>query len=182
MTIVSDNELVRRLTKGDQLAFKDLYLKYHARIYNFCFKLLGTHEEAKDIVQHVFVTLWDQRETLDAEKSIEKYIYTVARYSAYQNFRKRVYQQAAFVYLINNDQQLREVTFEDVLFNELKGFFEKVIESLPEKRKVIFKLNRNEGLTYKDIASRLNISENTVDTQMRHSLQYIKQEYNKYYN
>jgi RNA polymerase sigma-70 factor, ECF subfamily len=182
MTIVSDNELVRRLSKGDQLAFKDLYLKFHARIYNFCFKLLASSEEAKDIVQHVFITLWDQRETLDAEKSIEKYIYTIARYSAYQNLRKRVYQHAAIVYLINNEPQLKEVTFDDVLYDELKGFFEEVIESLPARRKEIFKLNRNEGLTYKDIALRLNISENTVDTQMRHSLQFIKKAYDKYYN
>jgi RNA polymerase sigma-70 factor, ECF subfamily len=182
MTIVSDNELVRRLAKGDQLAFKDLYLKFHGRIYNFCFKLLANSEEAKDIVQHVFITLWDQRESLDAEKSIEKYIYTIARYSAYQNLRKRVYQQAAFVYFLNNEEQLKEVTFDEVIYDELNSFFEKVIESLPARRKEIFKLNRNEGLTYKDIASRLNISENTVDTQMRHSLQYIKKEYERHYS
>jgi RNA polymerase sigma-70 factor, ECF subfamily len=181
MTAGSDNELVNRLIKGDQFAFKCLYLAFHARIYNFCFKLLASREEAKDIVQHVFIALWEQREILDPEKSIEKYIYALARYSAYQNLRKRIYQQAAFEYFINNEQQLKEVTFEDVLYNELKVYFEEVIERLPPKRKEIFKLNRNEGLTYKEIASKLNISENTVDTQMRHSLQFIRLEYDKHY-
>lgn len=182
MTAVPEVELVTRLKKGDQIAFKEIYLKFNARIYNFCIRLLSDKEEAKDVLQYVFVSLWDQRERLDPDKPIEKYIYSLARYSAYHILRRRVYQQAAVEFIITSEPQFREVTSEEIIYNELKCFIDDVIEQLPPRRKEIFKLNRNNGLTYKEIASKLNISENTVDTQMRHSLSFIRLEYSKKYS
>lgn len=180
MASTCDNELLALLKLGDKEAFKAIYLKYHGRITNFCLKLITDEDEARDIVQHVFIALWNQREQVDPDKPVEAYIYALARYTLYHAFRKRLIHKAAMENMINDVQNPDEV-FEEITFKELETYLEELIEKLPSKRREIFKMNRNEGLTYKEIAARLNISENTVDTQIRKSLLLLRQEYEKRY-
>ena len=180
MAQVCDSEMITLLKLGDKQAFKGIYMKYHDRIYNFSLKLIADENEAQDIVQMVFIALWNQRECIDINKPVESYIYALARYTVYHAFRKRLYQKAAMENLIEEPQHADEI-IDEIAFKELGSYLEELIEKLPPKRREIFKLNRTEGLTYKEIAARLNISENTVDTQIRKSLVVLRQEYEKRY-
>lgn len=175
-----DNELLAQLRLGNKEAFKAIYLKYHGRIYNFCLKMITDADEAQDIVQHVFIALWNQREQVDLNKPVEGYIYALARYTLYHAFRKKLIHKAAMENLIHETQPPVEA-IEEITYKELEIYLEDLIEKLPAKRREIFKMNRSEGLTYKEIATRLNISENTVDTQIRKSLHLLRQEYEKRY-
>jgi RNA polymerase sigma-70 factor, ECF subfamily len=179
--ITDEEKLVLKLKGGDVKAFEILYAKYSFKIYNFCLKLLPSSTEAEEVVQKTFISLWDQRRQIDEKRSFGSYIYTIARYIAYKTFRRLLSEKINIDHFIENEEVFQETTGNDVYYNELVEVLDKIIDRLPAKRKEIFRLNRIEGLTYKETAQKLGISENTVDTQMRASLKFLKEEYNKFF-
>jgi len=176
-----DTDLVTQLRKGNPQAFEQIFNLYHQRIYNFCIRLLRGTDEAEEIVQKVFVALWEQKHQLDESTPLPPYLFSIARYMVYQEFRNEVYRKAAFEEIANSETGFREITKDEVLFAELCDILQKLIEQLPTRQKEIFRLSRNSGLSYKEIAIQLGITENTVDTQIRRALDYLRKEHERYY-
>lgn len=181
MTHPDEKELILGLQKGSTTTFERIFSLYHKRIYNFCISLHQSADDAEEIVQRVFVAIWEQRSRVDENKSLAAYLYTIARYMVYQDFRQRVYKKATFDYLVLNSVNMNESTKDEMLYNELLTFLESVIERLPARQQEIFKLSRFSGLTYLQIAVKLNISENTVDTQIRRALVFVRDKYRSHY-
>ena len=181
MALLDEKTLILDLQKGSIPTFEKIFSIYHNRIYNFCLRLHQSSDDAGETVQRVFVALWEQRVQVDENKSLAPYLYTIARYIVYQDFRQQVYKKAAFDHFILNSIDLNETTKDEVFYNELLSFLESVIERLPERQREIFKLNRFSGLTYHQIADQLNITENTVDTQIRRALKFIRNKYKTYF-
>lgn len=179
---MDEKTLILELQKGNIQTFEKIFSRYHKRIYNFCLNLNQYSDDAEETVQKVFVALWEQRAQVDENKSLASYLYTIARYMLYQDFRLKVYKRAAFEQFVLNSIDLNESTKDEVLYNELLAFLESVIEILPERQRKIFKLSRFSGLTYRQIADQLNISENTVDTQIRRALKTLRGKYKDHYN
>lgn len=173
--------LILDLKEGNISAFNKIFLLYHKRIYNFCRHLYQSPDKAKDTAQSVFIALWEQRKQMDEKQSLAPYLYSIARYMVYHEFRQQVNNQAVFNHFISNPKDLNESTKDEVIYNELLSFLESVIESLPERQREIFRLSRFSGLKYKQIAARLNITENTVDTQIRRALEFIQNKYRYHY-
>jgi len=182
MPVLDEKTLILNLQKGSIPAFERIFSLYHKRIYNFCLTLYLSSDDAQEIVQRVFVALWEQCEQVDENKPLASYLYTIARYMVYQEFRQQVYKKAAFDHFILNSIDLNESTKDEVLYNELLSFLESVIERLPERQREIFKLSRFSGLSYRQIADNLNITENTVDTQIRRALKFVRGKYLTHYN
>jgi len=174
---LDEKTLILDLQNSSVPAFNKIFALYHKRIYGFCIQLYQTSDDAKEIVQKVFVALWEQRQQVDENQSLPSYLFTIARYMVYQGLRQQVYKEAALEYFYQNSDKSNESTKDDVLYNELLSFFESVIDSLPERQREIFKLSRFSGLTYRQIADQLNISENTVDTQIRRTLDLMRNKY-----
>ena len=181
MKTADDKDLVIRLRNGSQQAFEQVFIIYHQRIYNFCLRLLHVHDDAEEIVQKVFIALWEQKHQLNKSKSLAPYLYTIARYMIYQDLRNTVYRKAAFDEIAGNESGFREVTKDEVLFKELSGVLNKLIDQLPARQKEIFRMSRDSGLSYKEIALKLGITENTVDTQIRRALGHLRKEYERYF-
>lgn len=181
MSLSDEKTIILDLQKGNIQAFERIFSQFHKRIYNFCISLHQSSDDAQETVQKVFVALWEQKAQVDENKPLASYLYTIARYMVYQDIRQQVYKKAAFDHFVLNSPGLNESTKDDVLFDELVSFLESVIEKLPERQKEIFELNRFSGLTYRQIAGQLNISENTVDTQMRRALTFIRGKYKTFY-
>ncbi|MCE5347342.1 MAG: RNA polymerase sigma-70 factor [Bacteroidales bacterium] len=182
MSLSDDRTLVLDLREGSAYAFSKIYTLYHKRIYNFCLHLIQSSDEAKEIVQKVFIALWEQRLKVDENQSLASYLYSIARYMVYQEFRQQVFKKAACDYFLLGSNDLNESTNDNVLYNELLSFLESEIEVLPERQREIFKLNRFSGLTYRQIAAKLNITENTVDTQIRRALDFLRAKYKFHYH
>jgi len=182
MTSEDEIDLISKLKSGDERAFNKIYEIFHARVYNFSLKLLPNAEEAAEILQRVFVALWEQRNQIDPAKPIGAYLFSIAKYMVYAEFKQLVYRKAALEDLAGKSTVLRELTKDEVLYNELVHVLKTIIDRLPEKRKEIFTLSRFEGLSYKEIADRLDISENTVDTQIRRALDFVRTEYSNYFS
>lgn len=181
MPLSDERTLILGLQKGNIPAFERIFSLYHKRIYNFCIHLFQPSDEAQETVQKVFVALWEQRAQIDENKPLATYLYTIARYMVYQEFRHQVYKKAAFDYFVQKSIDLNESTKDEVLYNELLSFLKSIIEKLPERQREIFKLSRFSGLTYKQIADKLNITENTVDTQIRRALDFVRDKYKVHY-
>ena len=181
MTLDDDKILVLDLQEGSITAFRKIYSRYHKKIYNFCLHLYQSSDDAQETVQKVFVALWEQRGQVNLDKPLGSYLFTIARYVIYQEFRLQVYKKAAFDYFAGQSKELNESTKDDVLYNELLVFLESAIEELPERQREIFRLSRFSGQTYRQIADNLNISENTVDTHIRRALEFLRSRYRDHY-
>ncbi|HJX72127.1 MAG TPA: RNA polymerase sigma-70 factor [Bacteroidales bacterium] len=181
MQITETKKLIRQLRKGNVSAFNLIFENYHQKIYNFCLQLLKKQQDAEEVTQEVFIALWQNRERMTLNTSLSTYIYSIARNQIYHIYRKSFYVQSYIEYLYHTDIKLEMLTEDQVLYNELQKFMNHAIEELPPKRKEVFKLSRMEGLTYKEIAGRMKISENTVDVQIRKALGFLKNTFKNYY-
>jgi len=181
MTGSQEKDLVTGLCNGNRKAFEQIFNLYHKRIYNFCIRLLHNRDSAEEVVQKLFVALWEQQKQLDESKPLAPYLFSVARYMVYQDFRQDAYRKAAFVEMTSNESVFKESTKDEVLFKELSDVLQKLINDLPDRQKEIFSLSRDSGLSYREIAGKLGITENTVDTQIRRALDHLRKEYKRYY-
>lgn len=164
------------LKNGSQDAFVKLYREYSPRLYNFISSVVRSRYDAQDILQSTFLKIWEKREEIDLEKNIESYIYTIARNFCISHLRMKLYAQ--LVPLDGCDKGHNDV-MEEIVNNDNAIYIRSIIDLLPEKRREIFILSRVSNMTYKQIAEYLGISENTVDTQMRRALYFLKERLSK---
>lgn len=169
-----EQELIRKLKQGDEKAFNSLFYHYHARVYNLAKKFLQYKEEAEEIVQIVFIALWENRQQIDENQSLGGYILTIARHWIYNTLKKNVYRQGYIDYITGQNDSFNLKTEDIVFYNELNALLNKLISDLPPKRSEIFKLSRIDGLSYREIADQLSITESTVNTQITKSLDFIR--------
>ena len=173
-----ERQLVDDIRKGSHQAFQALYNSYKYRVCKFIYNALRSYEETEEVFQAVFEKLWEKREELDPNKSISSYIYTIAKNTVYNLLCKRIsrkkYEQ---LLLADNPEALTsQLTPED---HDLDRYINSLIEKLPPKRKEIFLLRYQGQMSYKDIAKILAISENTIDTQLRLALKFLRENLGK---
>lgn len=172
----NDSLFVDALKKGEVAAFDKLYYQYSRKLFIFSMKFLKDRQETEDLIQKVFLTIWERRQHLDREKSFEGYLFKIVRNEIYDLLKLRIIREHYADYLLNN----QPADPDDLDKKKLIEQVFQLVNNLPEKRARIFRMSKEEGLTYKEIAGRLQISENTVDTQIRHSLNYLRQEMLKF--
>lgn len=167
----SDEQLLRLLSEDNQQAFSEIYERYWEKLFVSAEKILQNRAAAQDAVQEVFISLWNRRSTLQIE-SLQNYLYQAARFQVFKNIRSEKTGNDFFkrLALVSN-----EIIKEDpAALKELERMIEKIIASLPEDQRIIFKMNRDQGLTYKQIAAEKNISVKTVEKKISQALKYIR--------
>lgn len=174
--------LVAEVKKGNTGAFEVLYRRYHVRLFHFALRSLKNREDASGMVQTVFMRLWEKRALLDESQVFGAFVFRIARNMIYNEIRKKIRDTA----LVDRDNKsldgFAEETFDRIDFEDLERCLQASLEKLPERRRQIFELSRKRGLTYREISQELGISENTVDTQMRKALQFLRENLsNQYY-
>ncbi len=163
--------LVEALKKGDDWALEALFESYHIKVYNFCYSYLKSREETEELVQDVFVKLWSYRGQIDSELSINGLIFKIAKNLTLNRLRDN--QNLRSEINIEDIISPTNCTEEAIMFRELEQQLMKVVETLPPKRKQVFKLSRFSGLSNKEISKEMNISVNTVEGQMRKAIKYL---------
>lgn len=178
----SEALLVAELKKGNEKAFIKLYYVYKDRIYAYTLRLIKSQAAAEELLQDVFMKVWQKRETLDTNLSFRSYLYTMARNKCFDFLDKAA-----------NDAKLREAIFYQSQksysgtdlkliesdFDEIK---KKAYSLLPPKRREIFELSREKSMTYDEIGKRLGISTSTVKTQMSKALVSMRSYLDEYLN
>lgn len=177
--IPNDNDLVERLQKGDVEAFDLVYARYAQKIYTFSLKYLKSTSECEELVQGVFLKLWENHKGLRLETSFKSYMYTITYNDICKSFRRRSYHQK-FVYDTLYENRLGSSEMEEGL--DYKSVIEritKIIEKLTERQKTIFLKSRYEGKSTKEIALELNLSPGTVDNYISETLKIVRSKFRK---
>ncbi|TRX60179.1 RNA polymerase sigma-70 factor [Fulvivirga sp. M361] len=166
-------ELVRKLSSGDQRAFKTLYDYYGRKLYYLGRKYQLSEDESSEIVQDVFFKVWQKRKELNPAYSFNSYLITIAKNLIFNGIRKSAYKRAYLSDLDSSDFSHND-TEKSVIYLDLEKIASEAIEQLPPKRKNIFKLSRESGMSNQEIAESLNISKSTVENQMNKCLKFLK--------
>ncbi len=171
---ITDKELVIFLTRNDEDAFRELYLRYKDKLWHYCFSFLKSEEESNDIIQEVFIRLWEMRAYVNPNLSFSSFMYTIVRNRVLNYFRDMDV-EVQVKKIISQKQPIEENSAEvELIFSEYQGILKEAIEYLPPQRKKIFNMSRFENMSHKEIAARLGISVNTVQEHISESLRFIK--------
>lgn len=150
-----------------QQAYKRLFDLLFPSLYRFAYSLLKSKEHAEEVASDVMIALWCDRKTLINIENIKVYAFVIARNKALNILKKQAKQEIIFLEDIDVDLRLNAPTPEQILINcELKEKLERAVQSLPTKCKLVFKLVKEEGLSYKETAEILKISVKTVDAHL----------------
>lgn len=175
-------ELMIRLKNGDILAFDELYKLYSHKLFSFVFRILKDEADSDDIVQEVFLKIWEYREKLRDYKLLNSFIFTIAYNNSISLIRKRISSTKYIKYLRDlSVNQTHSNFITEIELIELNNQVENLISNLPERQKQVFLLHREKGLTYPEIAEELEISKNTVENHMVKALKYLRGNLNNFW-
>ena len=167
-----DIKTLEALRDGDHKAFKAIFIAYFNKIKTFIFGYIKSDPDAEELAEDLFVNLWVNRQSIDTSRSFNSYLHTVARNAAI-NFLKHKQVQEKYV----NETPLWESYYsseEDYIAKELGLLVEDVVDKMPEQRKQIYLLSRNDGLSNGEIAERLNTTKRNVESQLSLALKEIR--------
>jgi len=170
-----EKKWVKQIKSGDMLAFDSIYKKYSTRIYSFVFGIIKSKVDTQDIVQEVFIKLWDKRETLKEHLSFKSFLFTIAYNTTISLIRKRV-KEKDFAAMVKSKQIPLDIDSGNLQleYTELKEKLEDTINKLPKRQKEVYTLSRRNDLSYKEIAFKMGISVNTVENHMSKALKFIR--------
>ncbi|UCS91647.1 RNA polymerase sigma-70 factor [Echinicola marina] len=168
---LEDQKLIILLKKGNDEAFTALYNRYWKSLYKTANAIIKDESIASDIVQDVFVSLWQRKDEIEVS-SLKAYLHQATRFAVFKAIRQNKVDAEFY-------ERVRQVSVEIItdnpyLFKEQQQLLDRIVNSLPDNCKDTFKLSREEGLTYRQIAQKLKVSEKTVEKRISKSLRYIR--------
>ncbi|MFD2584241.1 RNA polymerase sigma factor [Pedobacter vanadiisoli] len=166
-----DAELIELLRKGDQEAFTIIYNNYWKLLFQTAHRILNDAIAAEDIVQDIFVSLWNRRNQA-VILNLKAYLQQATRFAVYQAIREKRHDDAFYNRLAQVTADI--ITDNPLLFKEQQELLHEIINALPPECKETFRLSREEGMTYKQIAIQLGISEKAVEKRITKSLKHIR--------
>ena len=178
MNLNEEKKLVDEIRRGNEAAFEKIFRRYYRPLCLFSTKILGDDETAEEVVQDFFVKLWERREGFMVETSVKNYLFRSVKNLSI-NVIKHEQIKLKHAQQVMADAEVND--FKDHFMEvDLERAIEKSIEELPEKRREIFRLSREEGLKYREIAERMNISIKTVEVQMGLAIKTLRDKLKKY--
>lgn len=169
-----DIQLLRRLNESDTEAFAAIYQKYWKKLFDSCYKRIYFREESEEIVQELFVNLWEKRESLTITVSLEAYFFGALRYAVFNWIRSQKVRDSYFDALLNHSEISLNDIEDGLYYEELSGAWERSIEELPDKLRLVYQLSRKENLTYKEISIQLNTPLDTVEKRLGRAMKIIR--------
>jgi len=171
---LGDQELYSLLKSDDHAAFTALYNRYKGMLYLHAYRMLQDEEEAKDVIQEVFSLIWSKRAVLDITTEFESYLFVTVKNRILNFIAHQKVIEKYSKYLNDFVDYGVQGYDEQLMHKDLLAMIQAEVQQLPEKMKVIFELSRYEGLSYKQIAEKLNISDKTVKKQLNNASKILK--------
>jgi RNA polymerase sigma-70 factor (family 1) len=166
-----DEQLVGLLTENDETAFSEIYGRYWKPLYISVQNILHDTDPSQDIVQEVFISLWQRRDTVQVE-NLKAYLFQAVRFQVFKYIRADKAQAHFYDRLAAASREIEQQ--DPILHKEMQAIINNMILTLPEDQREIFMLHRTEGLTYSQIAERKNISIKTVEKKMSLALRHLR--------
>lgn len=169
----SEEELLSEIQRGDYAAFTEVYNRFAAKLYSFSQKIELDTADREDIIQEVFSALWVRREVIQID-NLGAWLYMSVRKQALYQLRKKKYRDNHIQSIINFVTPFYDPILGQIQEKELQHFLDRQLEKLPPRAQEVFRLSRQEHLTYKEIAEQLGISEKTVRKQVQNVLKIFR--------
>lgn len=171
----SDAELLCRMADDDQEAFTSVYRRHWEPLFVTTVRVIGNKEDAEDIIQEVFTSLWNRRKVLNLTGPLAGYLQASVKYKAI-NYIERNITRRHYLAALNEAVKAGVPASPEVLLQvkEVQQMIQTVIENMPPKMREVFELSRSHYLSHKEIAARLGISEETVKKHIQHALQLFR--------
>ena len=177
---LGEDRLLETLQAGDITAFEMIFKTYYQPLCNYAYSFVHDREEAEEIVQATFLSVWEKKDNLSIHTGVKPYLYAMVRNAALNVLKhEKVKQQHATVELAVAERSSESVT-RTVMATELEERIAKALNKLPEQCRLVFKLSRFEELKYAEIAEELNISVKTVENQMGKALKIMREQLKDY--
>ncbi|HAO48568.1 MAG TPA: RNA polymerase sigma-70 factor [Runella sp.] len=174
-----DERLVEFLREGKIPAFEEIYRRYWYKLYGIAYHQTGVREEAEELVQEVFLTIWNRRSEV-VIRHLDLYLTIAIKNQVYDYIKSQVNYRKYQEYLIFQEIHQNYTTDEIVNYVELAEAVDKVLNLLPEKSAEVFKRSRFENQSVKEIAHGLNLSEKAVEYHITKSLKFLKENLKSY--
>lgn len=175
LELYDEDALVSRLAAGDDDAFGQLFEHYHTPLGNFLLRFVKSPELMEDLRQEIFIKIWEQRAKLSGLKSFKAFLYVVARNHTLDILRRASRSEAAKGEIVRQalSQHISGSAEDDILSRQYQVYLEKVINQLSPRSREVFRLCREQEMTYDQVAAELGISRNAVRNYMAHALKFI---------
>lgn len=173
-----EQEILHKIAKNDRKVFEQVFKSYYTELCRFAMRYVREEVASEEIVQEVFINIWERRSELNINSSIKAYLFTAVRNRSFNWIKLQLpkEQQKTDVDVLSELQI--DNTEEDLRLEEIKGYVNDAIDTLPKKCKAIFILSRTAGMTYREIAEELDISVKTVENQVGLALKKLREQLN----
>lgn len=162
-------EITLAIKAGSKDIFKTVYRVEYNNLLHFVYSYTGDRQDAEDIVQETLLAIWENRESLDPDKNFRSYIYTIARNKSLNYLRDKAKRPKGISIKDNSNAIINSLALcssaveEEINALELQGFIDRIYLSLPDNIVKTFKMSRQDGLTYNEIAEKLGITPKVVE-------------------
>ncbi|WP_178797687.1 RNA polymerase sigma-70 factor [Bacteroidaceae bacterium] len=170
---MTEKELIIQLKEGNKTAFTILYKMYLAKVYNFSRLYLSSATEVEEVVQEVFVKLWEVRSFLREDDSFKGFLFIITRNLIFNQFRRSFNENAYKLTVLSSTMTHYDIE-EELSAADLQEFIQKIVLELPPRQQEVFNMSRKEHLSYKEIAIRLNISPKTVERHINEAMKFLR--------
>ena len=169
-----EGKTLLELSQGLESAFEKVYHTYSPCLYHKLIRLVKSHVIAQELLQEVFLVIWNKRKAIDIKKSFRSYLFCIAANKCYDYFRKAARDRNLQAQLSRLSKEQHNQTEEDIINKEISAMLHRVIELLPPKRRLIFILCKVDGRTYEEVSQQLGISSSTISDHMVKANNFIR--------
>jgi RNA polymerase sigma-70 factor (ECF subfamily) len=166
--------LILQLKEGSSRAFDSIYRMYAKRLYAYCLQFTKSPEDSEEIVQDVFVKLWTNREQIKQEDTLRSLLFIMTKHHVINAFRSRINQPAYEEYVSYRETEAVDDVGQQMEYQDFVARFKKAMQTLPATQKKVIFLSRIKGLSNKEIAEKLALSEQTVKNSLSVGLKDLK--------
>ncbi|MDM8177427.1 RNA polymerase sigma-70 factor [Olivibacter sp. 47] len=183
-TQMSDAELIELLRQDDQAAMREIFERYWKKLFSVALNRLAVPEQAEECVLDVLISVWERRNNLSLKHTLATYLAVAVKYRAIRILAKE-YQKG-----LQNTVELKAYELygydvssvdEYILEKELMETLETAVKQLPEKCRLIYRMSSEQGMSYKEIAEKLNLSEKTVQAHLTKATKTLRSDLRKQY-
>ncbi len=167
-------KILQQLFNDDKTALEELFNYFYPRLYNFSRAFLKLEEGIDDILQEVFLKIWVNRRNIRSADTFNSYIFTITRNLLLNELRSRLNEQKTRDKIFKLSVAEEFLLSEQIEYQEMKEKVDQMVATLPERQREVFLLSRKEGLSYKEIATKLDIAEKTVEYHISQAIGVIK--------
>ncbi len=164
------------LKKGDKEAFNMVFHAYQKKLYYFIFKITKSKYNTEEILQAVFIKVWDTREKIDISRSFDAFIFTIAKNLTYNHLRAISNRESLRKEVWQNISHVSKQTEDEIILSDYTDLVDDILLGIPKQKRSIYILSREEGMSNQEIADLLGISEKTVKNHLWKTLKVIKEQ------